>query len=393
MARPVFLSYAWADEEVADRLEAQLRLRGVPVWRDRRGMRWGGYNEDIVVEAIEHGCCGFVLLLTDASLESHFICDIEMPAMSRRRSADPGFFAGAIVHREDAVTESAGLLREKTGVDLASALGSRLSDEDLQADLQRAAGAVLRSYLRAELDAEAPPHAHIETRASVPDHDPATLHLSWSPPLAADLDDVSDEVWADDLLPAVADVRAALEEVGAQRTLLISGRPHLSAAVALGYEFRAPTGWTLTLRHGDGEVSTARAPADAGEWTLVREPSSSGADHRLVLCVHATKDVTRTMQEHCRSLPPARATVHVRPPGAPGHSTVNPDAVNGICGAVESAISEARTRYGVQDTHLYLACPWFMATALGWNLSAVGRIVCHEADVARSSYRATCRLA
>ena len=393
MARPVFLSYAWADEDVADRLEAQLRLRGVPVWRDRRGMRWGGYNEEVVLEAIERGCCGFVLLLTDASLESHFICDIEVPAMGRRRSADPGFFAGAIVHREDGVAASADLLREKTDVDLASALGSQLSDEDLRADLQRAAGAVLRSYLRAELGADAPPHAHIETRAPVPDDDPATLHLSWSPPLAADLDGVRDEVWAADLLPALGDVRAALEEVGARRTLLISGRPHLSAAVALGYEFRAPTGWTLALRHGGGEVTTARAPANAGEWTLVREPYSSGADHRLVLCIHASKDVTRAMQEHCRSLPPARATVHVRPPGGPGHFTVEPDAVNGLCAAVESAIADARTRYGVQDTHLYLACPWFMATALGWHLTAVGRIVCHEADVARSSYGATCCLA
>ena len=42
MARPVFLSYAWDDEALADKLEAQFRLRGVPVWRDRRGMRWGG---------------------------------------------------------------------------------------------------------------------------------------------------------------------------------------------------------------------------------------------------------------------------------------------------------------------------------------------------------------
>lgn len=392
MARPVFLSYAWDDEALADKLEAQFRLRGVPVWRDRRGMRWGGYNEDAVLEAIEHTCCGFILLLTDASLASDFICDIEVPAMARRRCADPNYFAGAIVHREQGVSESARLLREKTRVDLGAALGSRLSDEDLDADLHRAAGALLRSYLRAELEPGARPDAHLETRAPVPDDHPATLHLSWSPPLTADLEHVGDEVWADDLLPALADLRAALEEVGAERTLIVSGRPHLSAAVAVGYEFRAPTGWTILLHHESGDVYTTRAPADPGDWTLVREPCSSGGDHRLVLCAHATKDVTRAMQEHCRALPPARVTVHVRPPGRPGHFAVEPDAVNALCAAIEAAIADARTRYGVEDTHLYLACPWFMAVVLGWHLSSVGRIVCHEADVARSSYRAACQL-
>ena len=71
--RPVFLSYAWEDEQLADRLELQLRLRGVPAWRDRHDMRWGAYNEEIVLEAIERCCSGFVLLLSDAVMQSRFI--------------------------------------------------------------------------------------------------------------------------------------------------------------------------------------------------------------------------------------------------------------------------------------------------------------------------------
>lgn len=63
-----------------------------------------------------------------------------------------------------------------------------------------------------------------------------------------------------------------------------------------------------------------------------------------------------------------------------------------MCAAIEATISDARARYGVQETHLYLACPWFMAAILGWHLSSVVRIVCHEPDVACSSYRAACQL-
>jgi hypothetical protein len=194
------------------------------------------------------------------------------------------------------------------------------------------------------------------------------------------------------LLPALADLRAALEDVGTRGLLTVTGRPHLSAALAVGYELRAPTGWRLSLRQDGLSVQTTRVGPDPGEWTIVRQPCHSGADGRLVLCVHASKDVTRAMQEHCRALPPARLQLHVRPPAGPGHLTVTAESLNPLCAAIEAEIAEARTRYGIAETHLYLACPWVMAAVLGWHLSSAGRIVSHEADVSRSSYRAACRL-
>jgi hypothetical protein len=393
MARPVFLSYAREDEDLADHLDTQLRLRGIPVWRDRRAMLWGAYNEDVVLDAIEQRCSGFVLLLTDAVMTSDFILNIELPAMARRRSTGPDFFAGAVFARDAGITESARLLYEACGVELASPLGTRLSQEDLIADLPTAAGGVLRSYLRGSLASGDTPHARLETRGPIPEDDDAVLHLAWSPPLAANLHDVGVEVWDEELLPALTDVRAALEATGAARTLAVRGRPHLSAALAVGHEFRAPTGWTLSL-HQDGlSVQTDRAQPDARDWTLVPQPSSSGGDHRLVLCLHATKDVSRAMRDHCRSLPPARLELHVRPPSQSGHLTVQADGLNELCATIDAQISEARARYGVTETHLYLACPWVMAAALGWHLSALGRLVSHEADVERASYRAACQLA
>lgn len=188
MARPVFLSYAWEDEALADRVEAELRLRGVPVWRDRRGMRWGAYNEEVVLTAIEQQCSGFVLLLTDAVLASRFILDIELPAMARRRIADPSFFAGAIFAREHDVPTSVAELHAASGVELGAALGSPLSAEDHDADLRHAANSVLRAYLRTALAQSESPTARLETRSVVPEGDPAHLHLSWSPPLLADAD-------------------------------------------------------------------------------------------------------------------------------------------------------------------------------------------------------------
>jgi hypothetical protein len=392
MAQPVFLSYAWEDEELADRLELLLRLRGVPVWRDRRDMRWGVYNEEVVLNAIEHECSGFILVLTDAVMNSRFILDIELPAMDRRIGSDPIFFAGAVFARNVGISQSASELRAASGVELGSLLGSPLATEDLDADLRRVAQAVLRSYLRSVLSDGEEPAVKLETRSVVPEADSAPIHLSWSPPLAADLDGVGDHVWDDELLPALSDLRAGLEEANQVRRLNVSGRPHLSAALALGFEFRAPTGWMLAL-HQDGlELDTARVEPDPAGWTLVRQPCSTGNDQRLVLCLHATKDVTRAMREHCRSLPPARVELHVRPPGGPGHLTVDGATGNVLVSAIAQEVAETRTLFGVTETHLYLACPWAMAAALGWHLSSVGALVSHEADVERSSYRAACRL-
>jgi hypothetical protein len=390
--RPVFLSYAWEDEELADRLELQLRLRGVPVWRDRHGMLWGAYNEEIVLEAIEHGCSGFILLLTDAVMRSRFILNIELPAMGRRRNRDPTFFAGAVFARSTPVRTSAEELRSRSGIELASALGSPIGNERTAAELRAAAQAILHSYLRIALDDEQDPTVRIETRSAVPDTDPAQVHLSWSPPLAADIDGVGEHIWEEDLLPALSDLRGALEELTPRRRLIITGRPHLSAALALGFEFRAPTGWTLTLRQDGLEFLTERVQPDRGEWSIVRQPCASDGDHRLVLCLHATKDVTRAMQEHCRSTQPARVELHVRPPSDPGHLTVDTGTLNALIAAIAHEVADTRTRFGVTETHLYLACPWTMAAGLGWQLSSVGTLISHEADVARSSYRAACRL-
>ena len=70
MSDPLFLSYAWGDMDEVDVLDAMLRFRGVPVWRDRRDMRWGGYNEELVRRAIRDGTSGFALYLTEKALNS-----------------------------------------------------------------------------------------------------------------------------------------------------------------------------------------------------------------------------------------------------------------------------------------------------------------------------------
>src|SRR5256885_10974345 len=98
MAQPVFLSYCWNELAEVDVLDDLLRWRGVPIWRDRRAMGFGDYQEHEARRAIRDDCSGFALYLTLAALDggaSRFITGVELPAMADRRDHDSDFFTGA----------------------------------------------------------------------------------------------------------------------------------------------------------------------------------------------------------------------------------------------------------------------------------------------------------
>jgi hypothetical protein len=142
MTRPVFLSYAWDDAAEVDELDTLLRLRGVPVWRDRREMQFGGYNENLVCRTILEDIAGFALYLTPAAIEdSWFIPKVELRAMDRRRNQDDAFFAGAIF-RGYSVQAGKQAVFDATGVDMGATLGAPVEEANLLAGLRDAANSI-----------------------------------------------------------------------------------------------------------------------------------------------------------------------------------------------------------------------------------------------------------
>lgn len=396
MADPLFLSYAWADSDEVDLLDTALRLRGVPVWRDRREMGFGTYNQDRAREGIADICSGFALHYTEAVLDSDFILSVELPEMDRRRrhGTPPPFFAGVVLRRSgDFGLAMEDLRRAAGGIELSAALGSPVSDAELEVVLSQAANAILDSYLDQELGDADPVSLRIETRGDIPNTDSALLHLCWSPPLHHDPELHSREVWPRELLPALTDLHAALDRASAPRRLRIGGNMHLSAALALGFEFRQPSGWNLEIDHAFVPVTSALLAPDPHGWRFHLEPGPPGCEERLVVCLHASQDVADAMRRHGRELPPAAATLHIYPPsGEPGRTSLDPADANELAAAIAANINSARREHRASSTHLYLACPWPLASLLGWHLSSSGRLVMHESDVARSSYRASCEI-
>lgn len=395
MAAPLFLSYTWDEPSFADAemLDTYLRHRGVPIWRDRRGMRWGAYNRETVIRTIAGECSGFALLYTKPVLESEFVCDVELPAMARRRRRDEKFFAGA-VFRSQSINHAAAALRERAGVELQEPLGTVVRDESRNDDLRSAARAILQAYIRAQY-AGGPVTLRMETRDPLPTEADELLHLAWAPPLVHDADGYEPVVWGEQFAPALHDMRAALQHCGTDRVLRIGGNMHLSAALALGYEFREPTGWGLELNHPRLACKSAIDEPDLNGWRAVRSPGGGAVSPTLVVCVHASKDVDAAVARHCEGesvSPTIRLDVFPPEGQEPGRAIVEPAQANAIAAAIVEQILAIRRDYEVVRSYLYLACPWPLAALIGWHLGSAGEVICHEAAATRDTYRTSCVL-
>jgi SMODS-associated and fused to various effectors sensor domain len=396
MAAPLFSSYSWRDwideVEVFDRM---LYLRGVPVYRDRAEMRWGNGLELQLLEAMLERCSGYALYATETALASLFVTQVELPAMHRRRLADRSFFAGAVFRDYDPVVGGAAIYAA-SGVNLGTALGTKLDrDLDLETQLAGSARQILRAYLRSQWNV-GPATARIETRNGIPNADPSLLHLIWSPPLAHDVDSYDRLCWDGQLLPALADLRKELEwALGEQsereQVLRVTGAAHLSAALALGYEFRESTHWNLLFESRGERWPTARGERDLCGWEIAAEPGPPNATD-LVVCVNIARDVADAVRDHRRIVGPARAELHLRHPNGEERTALEPSDGNRLAGALAEAVGRAMNTYRTTETHLFLACPWPFAALLGWHLARSGAVVSHELALDNRSYRAACRL-
>src|ERR1700761_1264094 len=240
MAAPVFLSYRWVDGVPPGRVEVldrELRLRGVPVWRDVRELGAGGLNEAVASDALRDHCCGCVLYFTEAVLESWFIKSVELAAVRHRIERDEEFFVTAIF--DGVGSEESEVLRREIGVDPSGYQGLFIDETvDFEVQIRPFANQVLRRYL-ATVGAEATTVA-LDTWSEIPLDAEAALHLNWA---GADAEAGPLPVDPELLKRAAKDMEVALRARTESRDLQVAGNVHLSTAFLIGHTFREPTGW------------------------------------------------------------------------------------------------------------------------------------------------------
>lgn len=384
MASPVFLSYRWSEgvpPPEVETLDRELRLRGVPVWRDVRELGSGTLNENVAGDAIRDLCRGCVLYFTEAVLESWFIKSVELAAVRRRIERDSAFFVTAIFDGVGATEWE--VLRQKIGLNPANYQGLILErGVDFETQIRPFSAQILRRYLSdVAVDQTV---LTLDTWNEIPLNDEAPLHLNWA----------GEENFRADPLPidwrllkgAALDIQAVLRSVTNTRVLHVGGNVHLSAAFLLGYTFREPTGWTIEARHERAPVEIASAEPNLQGWRLNPLPAQNDSCE-LVVKICASAECGHAVHRHRSDEKEARAELGVFPPnGKPERTSLKGVELNPLATAVVAAIREAREHYGVTGTELYLACPWTLGMALGWNFASSGAATVHEATAAKDTY-------
>ena len=397
----VFLSYSHSNSVEVSAFAAKLRARGIRVWRDIDTLPAGRLSENEIRHAISSECWGLAAYFTPESMTSDFVMSVELPAAINRQQSDPGFPI-IPVFRSMTLDEARKASVAKLGVDLTAynghIIGSDVADAaDLQNHFRISANKALRAYLSRAFDPMQPEHDRnprldLHTWPSRRNDPPPDLDLYWSR-FFPNESLPSYDVWQSLILPALNDVKDALAEITGPRTLCARATARLSAALALGFIFRQPSGFNIEIEQAGETWSTAASQSQA---TALRVTEAGGdircAALAVQMCISAdvSPAVNRYVQTKGRDF---RARLRFEPQGGPWRSSV-PDWQYAIDMAAQAGtrIRQACNDYKAEEVHLFASMPLGLAVLLGHQLNACGAIQCYEFENLSSSYHPSCLL-
>jgi len=199
------------------------------------------------------------------------------------------------------------------------------------------------------------------------------LDMDWSPFLCDRA--ATAEGWNTILLPSLNEVKDVLSGLSLSRKLHLAVQARLSASVALGYVFRASTGFSLAVESRGVVYSTTEAIPERAPLEMAHE-ARSGDPGVAMVEVSISRDVSTPVAEYVTSRRPAFSTsLRFRPPGGPSKEAVR-DAGHALAIArqVGRAIQRLNDRRQGDEVHLFVAAPAPVAVLLEHQLNACGRI-------------------
>ena len=374
---PVFLSYRHSDgAELATDLAWALRSAGIPVWHDQSDLLPGD-TERRLVEAMQSGLSGAVLLVTPDIEASSVIKDIELPRLLdlERRGAITLSIASTIETKTGSLDYDAPdrLLSQPAPSLRRLKQDSALTPRDI-ADIARSHCRQRMEALREDIESVGQTiNINLQTRIS-----PFARRMQWDlvvrlrPPMPDDRR--PNRQGLGDLQLFLGDLPHLLEIAGAIH-VRVSGGAHLSVAFALGAAL--PT----TL------IGRAEALDTAGNsWTLSDNDPAPVASTRLLeitdrlpyktprgdAIVYLDLLPTRSdfaFEQFLEAYPGRPAGVfHIR---TAAEGNLNPADANAIVKEASYAVRQAVSLSETSAVHLLLRCPWTVALLLGRTLNSV----------------------
>jgi len=397
----VFLSYSHRNIDDVSAFAAQLRARGIRVWRDIDTLPAGRLSENEIRRAILEECWGLTVYLTPQSMIADYVMQIELPVALSRQRADPGFRI-VPVFRQMPLDQARNGSVAKLGVDLTSYNGHVIENDvvettDLEQHHRVSANKVLREYLSQAFAPKKPDHARsprldFHTWTFRWEDPPPDLDLDWSH-FFSNESLPSQDVWQSVLLLALDDVKNTLAEIAGPRMLYIRAKARLSAGFALGFAFRQPSGFNIEIEQDDQIWSTATQRSQA-DVLRVTEASGDISCSDLAIQMSISADVSPVVNRYAQARGrDFRARLIFEPLGGPDRNSV-PDRQCAIDMAAQASakIRQARNNFNAEEIHVFASMPFGLSVLLGHRLNACGAIQCYEFENVSCSYQPSCLL-
>ena len=384
-----FLSYRRSRSEEGARLIASQRERGIPTWRDVDDLNTEPTETELRKILRDDSIANAVLWISPETAGSPMIRNVEAPIAFERHGRDDGFFVVPIAAGGLGYQEAAVAIRNSVSLsNVANWNMIKLEDDPAtDADIAMVANQVLKQRLQA-IDARLPEGAPLSisfnTRRAVGLQPGSALIIDWSHRFGGDHNrEASAEDWQRKLLPALTDVKRAIEQILPNRQLLVSGFASLPAVAALGCEFMATSGiytaWEQRMPDGNTQSWSLKCGReDAGFSANIVDGDLGSAD--LAVLVSVNNDVTQAVASSEGKTGSFRAYVHLnRADSRQGAVLDTPGQAVDLARATIEAVRRARGEYAVSGrVHLFMAVPAGLAMLVGQLLNTLGPVQTYE---------------
>ena len=384
-----FLSYRRSRSDESARLIASQHERGIPTWRDVDDLNTEPTETELRKVLRDDGIANVVLWISPETAGSLMIRNVEAPIAFERHGREDGFFVVPVAAGGLGYQDAAEAIRNSVSLsNVANWNTIKLeADPATDVDIASVANQVLKQRLQA-IDAQLQPgeplRISFNTRRAVGPQPGSALVIDWSHRFGGDYNrEASAADWQRKLLPALTDVKVAVEQVLPHRQILVSGFAALPASTALGFEFMATSGidtaWEQKMPEGNLQTWSLKCGReDAGFSAKTRDGELGSGD--LAVLVSVNNDVAQAVASSEGEIGPFRAYVHLnRHDSRQGAVLETPGQAVDLARKTIEAARRARGEYAIGGrVHLFMAVPAGLAMLVGQLLNTLGPVQTYE---------------
>lgn len=379
--KPVFLSYSRKNVKDVQEIADTLCAGGIRIWQDIESLAAGNTDEQIR-KAIQEECAVFFLYITDESVESEFIREVEIKEALNKSKRDETFHIVPLIHMP--LEKANQKLQGSMLGDISRYNGVIIHDGET---LSEASSKIRKILLEAIIKRPADQDFAISlmTYSRTPGNIQPQLDLDWS---RLDFSDkiMSDTIWKTHLLPALKDVKDALLNAGVTHIRLFA-KATLSASMAFGYVFRRETGFKIIISQGEQLWTSLERPEKPSELKIKVQSRNIGSTH-LGVNLSITTSIDNSFGNYIgKQQLSLRAELFCEPAKGPSRESVpNNNVASAMAWQIGNAARDAKSKYNITDIHIFGTMPLGLAVLIGSELNACGRIHLYEFNKSESMY-------